>query len=174
MTLYRPLMWHWAKQEGICPQDFEDVRQDVFRVVVQRIKVFELGERAGSFRTWLKRITHNICHERSRLNAGPRGAGGTEAALRLNEAADPNVGDDPPDLVADLIRRATTLVRGDYSDLHWSVFERLVFQSRSTAEVAAELGLTEVNVRAIKSRIYRRLREELGDVFEPSTPAECV
>jgi len=174
VTLYRPLIWHWARQEGIPPQDFEDIRQDVFRVVVERIGTFELGERFGSFRAWLKGITHNICRERARRNAGPRGVGGTEAAIRLNEAADPANDDDPPDLVAGLIRQATALVRGEFSDLHWAVFERLVFQFRSTAEVAAELGQTEVNVRAIKSRIYRRLREELGDVCERARSAKSI
>ena len=83
--------------------------------------------------------------------------------IQLNGIVAPVADEDPPGLVADLLRRAVALVRGEFSDAHWAVFERLAFDGKSPAGVGAELGLSEVNVRAIKSRIYRRLREELGD-----------
>ena len=90
-------------------------------------------------------------------------------------AADPTpLDDDPSELVADLFRQTISLVRGEFSDLHWAVFERLTFQSKTPAEVGAELKLTDLNVRAIKSRIYRRLREELGEVLDLGKAVERV
>jgi RNA polymerase sigma-70 factor (ECF subfamily) len=170
VELYRPLLWHWARRAGVPPQDIDDVCQDVFRVVAVRIGSFRLGGRTGSFRAWLRGITRNVCRERAR--ADERAAGGTDAAARLYEVADPAAADtDPPELVADLLRRTVGLVRGEFSAAHWQVFERLAFDGRTPAEAAAELGLTEVNVRAIKSRIYRRLREELGDLLD-ADPAD--
>lgn len=168
IELYRPLLWHWARRAGVAPQDFDDVCQDVFRVVARRIGSFRLAGRPGSFRAWLRGITRNVCREHLRHHGpSPRAAGGAAAAARLREVADPAGGEDPSELVADLFRRTIAVVRGEFSDGHWAVFERLTFGGRTPAEVAAELRLSAANVRAIKSRIYRRLREELGDVLDP-------
>jgi RNA polymerase sigma-70 factor, ECF subfamily len=168
VSLYGPLVAHWARRAGVPSQDQDDVCQDLFRVVTKRIGTFQLGEHRGSFRAWLRNITRNVCRERARADVPAlRAAGGTNAGLQLHEVADPATDEaDPPELVADLHRRTLALVRGEFSPAHWQVFERLTFDGRTAAEVAAELELTTVNVRAIKSRIYRRLREELGDLLD--------
>lgn len=168
MRLYQPLLWHWSRKNGIQPQDYEDVCQDVFKVVTVRICSFELGDHRGSFRAWLRAITNNVCQERFRQNGiEGRATGGTDAGARLQELPDQvRVEDDPTELVNDLYRRTISLVRNEFSDRDWRVFERLTFDNISPHEVAKELGLTPVNVRAIKSRIYRRLREELGEALD--------
>lgn len=171
VELYRPLVWHWARTWGVRPPDCEDVGQDVFRVVVERITSFRLGDRHGSFRAWLREITRNVCRERRRSN-GPveRASGGTDAVIWLNAVAEHTAeDDDPPELKADLYRRALALVRETVSERDWVVFQRHVLDEQPSAQVAAELALTVENVRTIKSRILRRLREELGDVggFDP-------
>jgi len=174
--MYRQLLWHWARQGGTKPQDFDDVCQDVFKVVTVRIGSFELGEHRGSFRAWLRAITRNVCLERFRA-AGVEGraVGGTEAGALLQEIADPmSEDDDPPELVNELLRKAIALVRGEFSDMHWRVFELLTFADKSPTEVAVETGLTAVNVRAIKSRVRRRLHEELGDVLDGSVASAAV
>jgi len=38
--------------------------------------------------------------------------------------------------------------------------------NRAQADVAAEMGVSSAAVRQAKSRVLRRLREELGDVLE--------
>ena len=173
INLYRPLLFHWTKRAGVNIQDFDDVCQDVFCVVAQRIEGFQRGERMGSFRAWLREITRNICMELFRKERRVlQGVGGTSAAIVLQEIVDPHSGEtDPSELVTDLLRRTIALVRGEFSNTHWAVFEKLTFEGCTPAEIAADLRLTDVNVRAIKSRIYRRLREELGDIHEPSVSA---
>lgn len=172
VELYGPLLRYWAKQNGASPTDSEEVCQEVFSRVVELIASFQLGDRRGSFRAWLRQITRNVCRERRRSN-GPvnQPTGGTDATIQLNEVADPIAeDDDPPELIADLYRRVIALVRGEFSDRDWAVFERLVFDEQSTADIASEMGLAVDNIRKIKSRIYRRLREELGDVSRDATP----
>ena len=174
--LYRPLLWHWARQGGVKPQDYDDVCQDVFKVVTVRIGSFTLGERRGSFRAWLRAIIQNVCRERARTGGVEgRAAGGTEAGTFLREVVDPAArDDDPPELISELVRGVLVVVRREFSDVHWRVFERLTFDGRPPAEVAVETGLTVVNVRAIKSRIRRRLHEELGDCCGGSAPGTPV
>jgi len=172
VSLYRPLLWHWARRAGADAQDFDDVCQEVFVVVSRRIGAFQLAEREGSFRAWLRAITRNVCRERGRTeSAQARASGGTDAVIRLAEVAEPAAEDDPSELVAELYLRAIDGVRSDFSSRDWRVFERLTYDGRSTAEIAVETGLSAVNVRTIKSRIYRRLREELGELITPPSPA---
>lgn len=171
VELYRPLLWHWAKGCGVCPPDCEDVCQDVFRRVFERISSFRLGDRHGSFRAWLREITRNVCHERRRSN-GPfeQALGGTDAVIWLNGVADHHAGDgDPPELKADLYRRTLAFVRDTVSERDWAVFQRLTLEKQPSTQVAAELGITVEFARTIKSRIYRRLREELGEVRRDDT-----
>lgn len=166
IRLYQPLLWHWARQEGVSPQDFDDVCQDVFRVVVARIGAFVPRDQTGAFRSWLRAITRNVCRERR--HATPvegSAAGGSEAVIRLREVPGVDVeSDDPPALVGALHRQAMALVRGEFSDTYWQVFERLTVGEQQPAEVASEMGLTADYVRTIKCRIRKRLNEELGDV----------
>jgi Sigma-70, region 4 len=44
-------------------------------------------------------------------------------------------------------------------------FWRVVIDERSPAEVAAELGITANAVRQAKSRVLRRLKEEMGELI---------
>lgn len=171
-TLYRSLLCHWAGEFGVPSQDLDDVCQEVYAEVKRQIGAFERGERTGSFRKWLREIARRKCLERFRAD-GPegRGAGGSEAAQRLQAVPDRPADDDPADLLAELRRRTMAMVRAEFSDAHWRVFERLVFDRATPAEVAAGERLTEANVRAIKSRILRRLREEEGEVGEGPGPA---
>jgi RNA polymerase sigma-70 factor (ECF subfamily) len=170
--LYRPLICYWARRFGVASPDDEDIAQEVFVVVTKKIDSFRLGERPGSFRKWLKTITWHVCQDRFRRDGqAPRAVGGTDAALRLNEVTGPaDDEEDPPELVADLLHEVIKLVHTEFSEDHWRVFESLTVEGLGTAEVAERLGLTKENVRTIKSRIYRRVNEELGEVSDDTPP----
>jgi RNA polymerase sigma-70 factor (ECF subfamily) len=168
---YRPLVLHWAKRLGApAPEDREDVFQDVLKVTVKKITTFKLRPRPGSFRKWLKRITKMVWLERLKwAPPGTRAPGGTDATMWFNEIPDPAAGDegpadeDPPHLVAEVNRRAVIRVLDEFSDRDQAVFWRLTRDDRGPKEVADEFGLKVPHVRKIKSRIYHRVHEELGD-----------
>ena len=52
-------------------------------------------------------------------------------------------------------------IRGDFEEKTWSAFQLTVIEGRPTAEVAAELDLSPESVRQARSRVLRRLREEM-------------
>ena len=170
VQLYGPYVKHWALRVGTPFQDCDDVCQDVYRVVVDRIEGFELGERTGSFRKWIQQITRNVCYEHSRRHGPSSGQGGTQALIELQGIASiESCEDDSPDIVVDLYRRAVELAKPEFSQRDWSIVESLVQGSLTTNEIAAQFGLSAAAVRQIKSRIFRRIRAELGDIpAEPS------
>ena len=62
------------------------------------------------------------------------------------------------------IQRALRLLQNEFEARTWQSFWRAAVDGLSTAEVAAEMGMTVSAVRMARSRILRRLREELGDL----------
>ena len=65
---------------------------------------------------------------------------------------------------AALVRRVLEQVREHFSDQTWSAFWRTAVDAQPAVEVAEELSMSAVAVRVAKSRVLRRLREELGEV----------
>lgn len=165
LRLYRPSIVFWARRNGVSVSDLDDVCQDVCRVVTERIDEFRRHQ-IGSFRCWLREITRRVCLEQARTC--PRslcGSGGSEALLRLRELPEMEFSeDDPQEQIADLLERTVALIRSEFSECDWQVYSLLSYDQQSPRQVATALQLSEANVRQVKSRIYRRLREELGDV----------
>ena len=56
------------------------------------------------------------------------------------------------------------LVRHEFEDRTWRAFWRVTVEGHSPAEVAAEMGITPSAIRQAKSRVLRRLKEELGEL----------
>ena len=59
---------------------------------------------------------------------------------------------------------AIEMIRKDFKEQTWQAFWRVVVNGRSAQEVGAELGMRPGTVRVAKSRVLKRLREQLGDV----------
>src|SRR5215212_3878861 len=61
--LYTPLIRGWLRRHLPQTADVDDLTQQVFAVVVEKLPAFEHGGRAGSFRNWLR----GICVNRVRM-----------------------------------------------------------------------------------------------------------
>jgi RNA polymerase sigma-70 factor (ECF subfamily) len=165
--LYRPLVVAWCLRAGVRFDDTDDVAQEVFRVVAGRLADFRRDRPGDTFRGWLRAITRNlsIAHYRRGLNR-PAGAGGTEARLLLAEVpADDTATPDPPEELSNLYRRALELVRAEFEDRTWQMFWQVVVEEKSPADTATQMGVSTAAVRQAKSRVLRRLKEEVGDVL---------
>ena len=60
--------------------------------------------------------------------------------------------------------RALELVRAEFEPRSWGAFWRVEIDKQTAKDVAEELGMTPAAVRMAKSRVLRRVREELGDL----------
>src|SRR5437867_3897127 len=56
--LYRPLIHRWILRDAALRNDADDVVQDVMTVLVRELPRFQ-RERTGSFRRWLRNVTHH-------------------------------------------------------------------------------------------------------------------
>ena len=165
VDLYGPLVYFWCRQHGLASQDSVDVFQDVFAAVARGIS----GFRGGRFRSWLWTITRNKLNDHYRRGDAAVAVGGTAAQIRLGEvpeqAPDELTSQDAMSETIALIHRGLNLVKGEFEDRTWQAFWRAAVEGHSTADIAADLGITANGVRQAKSRVLRRIREELGDDF---------
>ena len=57
------------------------------------------------------------------------------------------------------------LVRHEFEERTWKAFWQVTVEDRSPAEVAAAMGISANAVRQAKSRVLRRLKEEMGELI---------
>jgi RNA polymerase sigma-70 factor, ECF subfamily len=167
VTIYSPLVRHWCRHAGISDHDIQDVSQDVFAAVSANLVTFQADRPGATFRAWMRGIArHKLMHYFQ--DRGELAAGGTDANKRLEEVPTPpdelELSEAPAD-VAGVYHRAVRLVRDQFEERTWQAFWRVVIEDHSPTEVAAELGITANGVRQAKSRVLRRLKEEMGELI---------
>jgi len=164
--LYGPLVFYWCRRAELRSDDAADVFQNVFAAVAAGIDDYQPRE-GGNFRGWLWTITRSkiIDHFR-RVQRDGEAAGGTAAQRQIGELpyqpAEQTDRQDRHELSA-LLHRGLEIVRAEFEDRTWRAFWRAAVEGDSTADIAAELGITANAVRQAKSRVLRRLRDELGE-----------
>lgn len=156
-AIYSPLLLCWARRLGLSPTDANDLIQEVFLVLLQKLPTFRRTPHRR-FRGWLWTITRNKAHELRR-----------RVPLLLNQDAladEPQAEDEQAERemaeeLALLSQRALALLERDFPPNTWKAFWETAVAGRPGKEVAAELGLTVGAVYAAHFRVLKRLREEL-------------
>jgi RNA polymerase sigma-70 factor (ECF subfamily) len=67
---------------------------------------------------------------------------------------------------SELVHNAMNAIRSEFEPRSWQMFWRVVVDGHLPRDVAEDMGVTPDAVRMVKSRILRRLRQELGDLEE--------
>jgi RNA polymerase sigma-70 factor (ECF subfamily) len=167
--LYRPLLHNWVAQAGVPASDVDDLVQDVLVVIFQEIAEFE-RRRKGSFRLWMRTILANRvrAHVRDR-NYQPTAGGGSDFLRRLDELESPEsalskLWDREHDrhVAASLMQR----VQGDFDPATWQAFQRHALEGEPAPQVAEALDLALNSVLLAKSRVLKRMRQELAGLVE--------
>jgi RNA polymerase sigma-70 factor (ECF subfamily) len=171
VSLYSPLVAHWCRQSGIQGADADDIVQEVWVAAAKSIDRFKKEQPSDTFRGWLFSVARYRMLDffRRKRNAASASGGTTAYQLLANISESDNITletmDDQSQLSA-LHFRALELVRNDFEDRTWQAFWKVVVDDRLPADVGDELGRSANAVRMAKSRVLRRLREEVGDLIE--------
>lgn len=160
VELYTPLLYYWAGRLGLQAEDAADLVQEVFTVLVQKLPEFTYDPHK-SFRGWLRTIALNKWRDRGRRRA-PRPAG--QAALEQLAADEEAFWE--AEYRQHLVGRALELMQAEFQPTTWKACWETVVYGRPAAEVARELGLTVDAVYAARSRVLRRLRQQLAGLLD--------
>jgi RNA polymerase sigma-70 factor, ECF subfamily len=147
--------------------------QEVFASVARNLVRFRPKHSSGAFRAWLWTIARNKIIDANRTrNSHPVPAGGSSANLAMQQVLDPIQMDEAEQLSEPndeqqnnaLVQRAMAQVAIDFEPRTWQVFTRTVLDQTATGVVAEEFGISQAAVRQIRSRVLRRIRQQLGDM----------
>jgi RNA polymerase sigma-70 factor (ECF subfamily) len=169
VQMYRSLVLYWCARGGVPRADAEDVAQSVFAEAAADLAGFRRDRPGDTFRGWLRAVTRNQILLHFRRNRGrPQAEGGSDAWQSLQGVADPLATPDEGEEaeVGQLYRRAVEQVRGEFEDRTWQAFWLTVIEGRSPAALADELGMTPAAIRQAKSRVLRRLKQEMGELLD--------
>ena len=163
VDMYTPLLVAWTRRLGLPRQEAADLLQDIFTVLVEKLPTFKY-DAGKSFRAWLKTVLLNRWRNDLRKRAGVKIQG--DDGLSEIAAEDELPEFEEEEYRSYLVRRALDLMRAEFQPATWTACWEFVVRDRPAAEVAAELGITVNAVYLAKSRVLRRLREELAGLLD--------
>jgi RNA polymerase sigma-70 factor (ECF subfamily) len=170
VCLYGPVVYRWCRRYGVARDDAPDLVQDVFAVVALHIDRFHRDRPGDSFAAWLRTVTRNVIRGYYRSRRGqPVAQGGTDAQqqfLQVPELPKHVESGNSQETRGLIMPIGLDLVRAEFENHTWEAFRRVAIERQSSAQVAVDLGMSIAAVYQAKSRVLRRLRQELDALME--------
>jgi len=166
--LYAPLLEGYARAHGLGRSDAEEVRDQCLEVLAKRLPDFEYERRRGSFQAWLHGIARGKIIDLLRA----RKVRARESVV-LERLSAPDPGPDElweREWRAEHLRHALRVVQRDEPPERYRVFELLLLEELSVAEVGAATGLRAAQIYKLKAALLKRVRavlERLGTQAGP-------
>ena len=171
---YAPKIYGWCRQWRLQEADAQDVTQEVLARLVRKLRTFTYDPHKGTFRGWLKTLTHHaLCDYLEDRGRGGAGKGSPEVLARLDTL---EARQDLPEALAEvfdleLLAEAQARVQLQVSPRDWKIFQELAVEGRPGPAVAQELGMTVAAVLMARSRVQKRMRQEVSRLEEASPRA---
>ncbi len=166
VDLYSPTVVRWCQSFHVNAEIAADCIQEVFAAVARSLDTYHPPGTAGAFRGWLWTITRNKLRDAIRRNARQATAVGGSTMLGMLHQV-PEIPHDEPSETRDiqsLMYRAIKQIENSFEARTWQAFWRTTVDGISTAVVARELELSPASVRQARSRVLRRLRQQIADL----------
>lgn len=166
VTIFAPVVYTWCRKSGISESDAPDLVQDVFVTVARKATSFHRQLEGDSFRSWLATITRCrvIDHVRKSKKETP-GIGGTDPRIMLQQSPDElesTISWSSSESI--LVKQVINQVECEFEPVTWKGFWLTTIESRPSAEVSEQLGISIASVYQAKSRVLRRLRNLLSEL----------
>ena len=164
VSVYRPLIFRIAHQHRLQHADAENLMQDVLAKVNRQTSQWESEERTGSFRGWLASVARNAAVDAIRRIRPDAARGGTSVRALLAELPDPAALPENlfrRELEREAFRWAARRIRHEFADETWTAFWETMVEGAACADVADRLGKRVGAIYTARSRVIRRLREEI-------------
>lgn len=169
VIIYRPVIYRMARRRGMQDADAQDLVQAVLMRVAGAIQGWEKSSPETKFRHWLRRVARNAIATAFSRQPKDVGVGGSEMLDLLAEQP-ATAADIERELLKESMRekylRAALVVKADVDLESWRAFELTVVNGQPSEEVAKLLGKSMGAIYAARSRIMRRLREQVQRLQE--------
>jgi RNA polymerase sigma-70 factor (ECF subfamily) len=162
--IYQPLIFRIARRRGLQHADAAEVTQEVLSRVVRAVDNWKPDRSKGSFRGWLYRITRNATIDHLR-KAGRQPL--SMESLVVTAAEVPAEGDQCSrefrlEYRKQVFAWAARRVQCEFRTRTWQAFWLTAVEGNAVNEVAADLGMTAGAIYVARSRVMKRLAEEVA------------
>jgi RNA polymerase sigma-70 factor (ECF subfamily) len=164
VELYGPLLDRWCRAAGVPRSAVADVAQETFLAVFRGIEQFDPQRPDATFRGWLWSVARNRIRDYFRRHCPPDQAAGGSGFSSFTFSI-PELPEEPSESadISALVRRGMLRIEADFEPKTWQMFLDAVVLGHPTDVVAERHHVGTATVRQAKSRVLRRLRQELGD-----------
>lgn len=166
---YGPFLHRYARRRGVDEASAGDLVQQILMRVHRSVANWQPQADGPRFRNWLMTVARNQTITFCRQLERHRGVGGSAAQLVFDAAAaeaDDSAAD--REYRREVLLWAAAQVRDDVQPQTWQAFWLTAVEGRSCSEVAADLGLSIGSVYAARSRLLKRIREQIETLSEAS------
>jgi RNA polymerase sigma-70 factor (ECF subfamily) len=162
LAVYEPWLRHCLERHRLQTVDVEDLLQTILVVVSQKLPAFVHSGQPGAFRAWLRRVLVN--EVRNFLRARQRQAADAPPDWldQLEDASSELSRQWDREHDQQVVRRLLATIQPDFEPQTWEAFRLLVLEDRPTTEVAQRTGMKPNALYVAKSRVLKRLRQELS------------
>ncbi len=167
VEVYTPMVYAYCRRRGLQPSDVADVAQEVMVQVSRSMREFSYQPERGRFRDWLGTVTRTklLRFLQRDQRAGKGGTPAAEELMRQLAAPESDALWDEG-FQARILEVALQRARPDFEESTWRAFELTWIDGRPATRVADELGMPVGSVYVSKSRVLKRLREEVANLAE--------
>jgi len=163
-SVYRPLLYRYAKVWGLSDADSEDVTQYCMVAIHKHITKFDYDPKKGRFKGWLKTLVSN--RARNLVRDARQKQAKSEVFQRI-----PDPGPSPEEQFDKLwleehIRHALKLIREEVEAGSFTAYQAYVLDGRPAEEVCAELSLNTNQLYGIKWRINHKLNAKMTELLD--------
>ena len=160
---YGRKIYGWCRHWQLQPVDAEEVTQVVLLKLAQKMRTFSY-DHSGSFRAWLKTVTHHAWQDFVAAHARP-GAGSGDSRmleyLHTLQARDQLVADLDAEFSREVLDEAMARVRARVRPHTWEAFRLLAVEGLAGAEAASRLNMKVATVFVARSKVQRMIQEEV-------------
>jgi RNA polymerase sigma-70 factor (ECF subfamily) len=167
VMLYRPVIYRMARKRGMQDADAQDLAQAVLVRILGSIDRWEKTDPNVGFRHWLSRVAKNTILTALTKSTKDAAIGGTDIQdlLNIQPEVDPGIEREfALEYLREKYHRAAATVQSDVDAVTWQAFELSVVKARPCNQVAELLNKPIGTIYAARSRVMRRLREQVAQV----------
>lgn len=169
--IYGPLLYNYARAQGLSHPDAEDVRSLCYEALVKQIPTFEYDRRKGGFKSWLLTMVSRRVID---LLRKPKQLQFTSAVLRALP--------DEPTPIDDVwerewrqqhLRYCVQSLKTDVSETTWEIFRMLITEGQGIPDVCRKLNVTTNQAYKARTRMLAMVRKKM-EYLDPSSIAPNV
>jgi RNA polymerase sigma-70 factor (ECF subfamily) len=164
VTIYRPVVYRFARGRGLQHADAEDLAQKVILSVRKSIGNWKFDPARGRFRSWLAKIAQNAIINALGRQPPDAARGGTSILELIENHPEPDHENQEQlhrEHCRSLFRWAAERIREEFHEGVWNAFWLTAVEGTSVEETSKRLKKSQGAIYAARSRVMRRLKAEI-------------